>query len=624
MIKCIDIFGQFNSKGTAHYYIYPQVLSPESRQLFRDPRADLGAFQIDVNVTDLFALFCTKEGWWISIVKRHEHDSRQGYAMFSVCLGANRPMNGQEAVQLLREGYKQFVDDRIWDNEQTETWDNEQTETWLQTHTLQLTQCDITPFTMPTSLADNNNSAYRTFATEADLQQALTYISQKEYSKFSRVFLIPNTAAPVNTGHRMQQVTSPINRAFTIQHTPDTDPSVPRVAIEGETVKIVYLRNDLKSEPISYKVGSLHKAVDVDSINGVVVLKDPKTAGAIFYKKILLRTHVTKEIKLSRELQDKGIKYNPQTKTLLVPDDLDLNFEGSLICEGYQPYPVKSSDLCKGKDISVNFEEKPVPISVFIDGRSYKVVADISLSKAKDWEKKGLGNLSRNSFVIHTKKEEEESVVSMILKVLGAVFAVLIGGYALYASACGIMGWNVWPFQHEESTCTESTADSTVVTPVAPFTELPSDSTYFKEQDTWEEKELKSEEGKNLLSALKNGHINEILREQDACFLGVKNVNGHWTKIIETLSNIDPSKRTKAEAEIKRLSSTGKINLSELQTALKKIETDSSRPESQSVSANQTSTPSHSATTPAKKKPKNPDAAKIGKSKPAAEKVSME
>ncbi len=62
MIKCIDIYGQFDNKGTDHYYTYPQVLSPESRQFFRDPRADLGAFQIDVNVTDLFALFCTKEG----------------------------------------------------------------------------------------------------------------------------------------------------------------------------------------------------------------------------------------------------------------------------------------------------------------------------------------------------------------------------------------------------------------------------------------------------------------------------------------------------------------------------------------------------------------------------------
>ncbi len=614
MIQCIDIFGQFNSKGTDHYYTYPpQALSSESRQLFLDPRADLGAFQIDVNVTDLFALFCTKEGWWISIVKRNnKHDTRQGYAMFSVCLGANRPMNGQEAVQLLREGYKQFVDDRIWDNAQTDTW--------LQTHTLQLTQCNITPFTMPASLADGNNSAYRTFATEADLQQALTYISQKEYSKFSRVFLIPNTATPVNTGHRMQQVTSPINREFTIQHTPDTDPSVPREAIEGETIEIVYLRNDLKSEQISYKVGSQHKAVDVDSINGVVVLKDPKTAGAIFYKKIRLRTHVTKEIKLSRELKEKGIKYDPQTKTLLVPDDLDLNFEGSLKCEGYQPYPVKS-DLCKGKVISVNFKEIPVSISVIIDGSRYNVVEDISLRQAKEWEKKGLGNLSRNSIEILTKKEEE-SGVSMILKVLGAVFAVLIGGYALYASACGIMKRNVWPFQHEESTCTESTADSSVVTPdpVAPFTELPSDSTYFKEQDTWDEKELKSEDGKNLLSALKNGHIDEIRNVQDACFLGVKNVNGHWTKIIETLSNIDPSKRTKAEDEIRRLSSTGKINLSELQTALKKIETDSSRPESQSVSANQASTPSHSATTPAQKEQKTTKAPKTDKSKPAANK----
>ncbi len=606
MIKCIDIYGQFDNKGTDHYYIYPQVLSPESRQFFRDPRADLGAFPIGVNVTDLFALFCTKEGWWISIVKRNnKHDTRQGYAMFSVCLGANRPMNGQEAVQLLREGYKQFVDDRIWDNAQTDTW--------LQTHTLQLTQCNITPFTMPASLADGNNSAYRTFATEADLQQALTYISQKEYSKFLRVFLIPNTAMPVNTGHRMQQVTSPINREFTIQHTPDTDPSVPREAIEGETVKIVYLRNGLKSEQISYKVGSSHKAVDVDSINGVVVLKDPKTAGAIFYKKIRLQTKVDKEIKLSRELQDKGIKYNPQTKTLLVPDDLDLNFEGSLKCEGYQPYPVKS-DLCKGKVISVNFKEIPVSISVIIDGSRYNVVEDISLRQAKEWEKKGLGNLSGNNIEILTKKEEEESVVSMILKVLGAVFAVLIGGYALYASACGIMEWNVWPFQHAESTNTESTADSTVVPqdPVAPFTELPSDSTYFKEQDTWDEKELKSEEGKNLLSALKNGYIDEIRNAQDECFLGVKNVNGHWTKIMETLSSIDPSKRTKAEDEIKRLSSTGKINLSELQTALKKIETDSSRPESQSVSANQPLPPSHSATTSAQKKQKT------------QEKVSME
>ncbi len=625
MIKCIDVYGQFDNKGTDHYYTYPQVLSPESRKLFLDPRADLGAFQIGVNVTDIFVLFCTTDGWWISIVKRNKHDMRQGYAMFSVCLGANRPKVGAEAVQLLRQGYEQFVDNRVWDNVQTDAW--------LQTHSLQLTPCAITPFTMPASLADGNNSAYRTFSNEVELQQTLTFISQKKYSKYSRIFLLPNTATPVSTGHRMQQVTVPVKKEYTIQHTPDTDPSVPTVALEGDTINIVYLRNGLKSAPISYKVGSQHRAAYLDGMNCTIQLQTPQIAGAKFYKQIRLHINVEKPITFGREFDDNGIKYDAATQTLSIPDNLNQNFKGSIRCAGYKSLTALGKDLCalrNGETRRLDFKEEPISVSVFIDGNRYSVDAPITMQKAQEWEKKGIAvRTGANSLEVRPNKEDDESVISLILEFLGAAFALLVVGYGLYALLCWPMDWKIWPFQHGEAKNVEATADNGLneqQSATASFTEA-SDSTYFKSHDTWNENELQSETGKQLLAALKNGNIDDIVAAHYNCFQGVKDINGYWKPIEEFLNGIDPAKRDKAKTEIRRLCKTGVVNLSELQNALKTVAAESAQPKPQSANESPATKPATAHTTPqAKPKENKPAETKTKKTvqqnKSAANKTS--
>ncbi len=579
MIKCIDVYGQFDNKGTDHYYTYPQALSPESRQLFLDPRADLGAFNIGLNVSDLFLVFCTKDGWWISIVRRNQHDMRQGYAMFSVCLGANRPTLGAEAMQLLRQGYEQFVDQRVWDNAQTTTW--------LQSHTLQVTPCAITPFTMPKSLNQGNNSAYRTFGNEQELQNALTFVSQKEYTQYSRVFLLPASVTPVSTGHRMPQITTPVKREFTILHSPDTDSSVPRVALEGETIKIVYLRGNMKSEPISYKVGSPSQAAYWDSAKGCIQLNSAQQAGAKFFKHIRLRSNVRK-FSLSRELTDNGVRFDEATQTLLVPDNLNPNIKGFLQANGCENYALNSKKLIElhhNEEYKFGFKPVPVELSLVIDGRSYKVdTTGLTQSKVKEWENNGLvRQKGTNNFELDADDCDQQSALSQILQVLGGFFSALVVIYGLYALVCWPLGLKIWPFQQGEETKSELTLinkdsindDPSISPSDVDSSYVAEDIDYLKKENTWKEEKLHSDQAKKLLIALKNGNINNLQIAHSTCFSGVdeKKINGYWLGIMERLSQIqqDQSLVSKAESEIRRICKSGVINLSELQTALEGV-----------------------------------------------------
>lgn len=604
-IKYIDIFGQFDSKGTDHYYTYPQTLSPEGRKLFLDPRADLDMFSIDISVSELFLVFCTNDGWWISIVRcNSKNDSRQGYAMFSVCLGANRPTVGAEAVQLLRQGYEQFVDQRVWDNAQTEAW--------LQTHTLQTTPCLVTPFTVPTSLAQGSNSAYRTFGNELELQHALTFVSQKEYTQYSRVFLLPALVTPVSTGHRMPQITTPVKREFTILHSPDTDSSVPRVALEGETIKIVYLRGNMKSEPISYKVGSPSQAAYRDSAKGCIQLYSAQQAGAKFFKHIHLQSNV-RISSLSRELTENGVRFDEATQTLLVPDNLKPNVKGHLQAAGYQKEPIDGkllSEQPNGKTLKLEFKPIPIDLSLIIDGRSYKVDT-LTRSQAEAWEEKGLlRQKGKNSFELNTEECGKQSALSQILQVLGGIFSALVVIYGLYALLCWPFGWKIWPFQHDEKPTMKAAAQSSDDITEGPttsnaFDEEVSDSDYLKKYDTWDEAELKSERAKQLIAALKMGGIYNIISADEQCFAGVKNINGHWKKIMKSLNEIqnDPEQMTLAETEIRRICEKGKFNLSELQTALQTVA--NSRNQS-AEPANTASAETHHKQAPPAQQPKQP------------------
>ena len=584
MIHIIDVFGQFDSKGTGHYYTYPNgTLSANGIRAFLDPRSDLNGF----NFTEAFALFCTAtEGWWISIIKKNFHDPRQGYAMLSLCLGDQRPVNGAEAAQVLRQAFDHFVTNR--------TWDDAQSATWLQQ--LQTTPCAKTPFAGPTNLG--TNSAYRTYSSEAELSQQLSYISQHGYEKFSRIFLISSaaTTVPTATASRMHNVTKeiPVRQFFHFQVPNGVKISQPAGAFSGETIQITYTKGMLVSRPVSYVVGKMANEAYIDQQTSAIVI-NPAQPNVTFYKPI--------QIVAKSNTSGAGVNISPKTNfrgtnPWCFYDEVTRKYHvaeaakgeiGTFTINGYHAYKLKAEELSRVQangTYAIMLKARQVNAWVNINGSRHQLADAFNLQTANAYIKQHVATKCGSNdieFTVDksgTSGSNKDSILDIFFKVMGLIFTILLVIYMIYALACVCFSWDIWPFQQDNKQTTEQTSDD----PNEPNEPTPADSTYtisdadidyLKKNDTWDSHTLPNQPVKSLMDAIASGDVMSIISQHDAIFgtIDSSRINGHWRNIIEMLKGIqtDSEKMGKAKAEISRQCASGLIDLSKLQSALKTI-----------------------------------------------------
>lgn len=608
MIQIIDVFGQFDSKGTDHYYIYPQqALNQSGKRHFLDPRSDLATFCAE----EFFSTFCTNEGWWIAITKRNIHDSRQGYAMLSLCLGDNRPADGAQAIKVLRDAHEMFVTERQWDDQVAFNWTH---------HTnIDLIPCAQKQFTMPKELKDYNNAAYRTYKTQEELDLAMTYIAQDGYSRFSSVFMVPQEAV-VGESKRMHDITKqiPIRRELKIIPSWDCEVSL-LTAFEGDTITITYHKNGQTSDPIMYKVGSQSEYATTDFNKNEVNINSAPKAQVSFYKHIRIQAtdHMGHSL-TGITLLDRNpyIRFDDQKQELIVSESMPGKVSVSLRCRGYEDCKVKSDDLMRcDNSLSIRFKPKKIQAEIKIEGNYYQIAYEFSKEEADGLIKSGLAQRITGSKIelICKQKIKSPSMVAKTMQCLGAIFSVLIVVGLIYGLAYAVSGGDLWPFEKENSSTSAPTNEESIENDYHAGMSMDqsedeeSDIDYLKKHDSWDGTALKSDKYKDLIEQLKTGNIDVIISKSSVCFTEDARTNGHWKKIIEILKEIsyDPELKQKATDEIKRICSSGTFSLSELQTALKGLENKQQSVEPTDITT-PVPTPTHDAPTPSKPKESKP------------------
>lgn len=600
MIKIIDVFGQFDSKGTGHYYTFPNaVLSQSGVRAFLDPRSDLNGF----NITEAFALFCTAtEGWWISIIKKNFHDPRQGYAMLSLCLGDQRPINGAEAAQVLRQAFDHFVTNR--------TWDDAQSAAWLQS--IQTVPCNTTPFAGPNNLG--TNSAYRTYNSEAELLQQLSHISQRGYEKYSRIFLISAaaTTVPTASASRMHNVTNeiPVRQFFHFQVPAGVKISHPAGAFTGDTIQITYTKGMLVSMPITYKVGNMANEAYIDQQTGTIVINQPQ-ANVMFYKpiQIVAKSDRGAGINISPKTDFRGVNpvcyYDESTRKYYVAEAAKGEV-GTFTINGYHAYRLKAEELRQiqpNSTYTITLKARQVNVWVNINGSRHQLADAFNLQTANAYLKQhvatkcGANDIEFTVGHSNSSGSNQDSVLGIFFKVMGLIFTILLVIYMIYALACVCFGGKIWPFQQENKQTTEQTYDD-------PNEPTPADSTYIiseedikylKEKDIWDSTELQSQAAKTLLTYISSGDVKSIIDQHEAIFGAIEQgrINGNWRNIIDNLNSIqnDGEKLSKAQAEIRRQCASSEVKLEELSSAIKTICKDA-KPQGEEKASEAKATPS--------------------------------
>ena len=587
MIHIIDVFGQFKDKGTDHYYTFPNgKLNVNGNVGFHDTRSDLNGF----NITEAFAIFCTAtEGWWISIIKKNVHDYRLGYAMLSLCLGDQRPVNGGEAAQVLRQAFEHFVTNL--------TWDDTQSAAWLQQ--LQTTPCATTPFAGSDNLV--TNSAYRTYGSEAELTQQLSHISQRGYEKYSRIFLISAaaTTVPTASASRMHNVTNeiPIRQFFHFQVPAGVKISHPAGAFTGDTIQITYTKGMLVSMPIAYKVGNMANEAYIDQQTGTIVI-NPAQANVMFYKpiQIVAKSDRGAGVNISPKTDFRGVNpvcfYDENTRKYYVAEAAKGEV-GTFTINGYHAYRLKAEELRQiqpNSTYAITLKSRQVNVWVNINGSRHQLADAFNLQTANAYLKQhvatkcGANDIEFTVGRSNSSGSAQDSVLGIFFKVMGLIFTILLVVYMIYALAAVCFDFKIWPFQQdapqtEQTTDDENTGSTDAADTYNAGTISEEDIDYLKKNDTWDTTALQSEQAKSLMTAISSGDVTSIINQHDATLATIdqNRINGHWKKIIEMLKSIqnDGEKMGDAQANISRICASGKFNLNELQSALQTICKDS-------------------------------------------------
>lgn len=600
-IQIIDIFGQNRSQGTAHIYTYPQGrIVGNDLQYFMDPRT----YFEGLNVQEIFRICCTNVGWWISIIKKNPNDSRNGYAMLSLCLGFNRPRNGAQVINILRNAFDYFV--------VKEQYVDTLAETWLQSIVIDTETCPATAFKLPSaSAASPKSAAYRTYKSEKELALAMTYIAQKDYIKYSSVYLLDENVAKTNiaiAGYlgRLHNVTEEIRirREFRIKASTDCTPSTDK-AYEGEKIKLTFYKEGFNLETVDYIVGNPNNLAQVDSNKCEITLNSAQVANIKFSKCIHLQcyTESNQRIPIVTLAEESEKKYGFKIRTsnsnysgdLIVPENLPKDAKCILECTHYEKETLPTDDLIKSNNSlssRIVFKGKKISVTLRLFEKNYQIAEKISLKELEKLKNEGFYEAFGNKAFItlpakgNTPTPPKPSAPNTFVKFLqfmGGIFCISIIVYILFALICVCIDKTPWPFPQENQQELTTPADSTFsnktdeqdCTYNKNADNEETDQKYLKKEDTWNKDRLKSSKYKALLNALASGNIQEVIdiHDQTLGTLTSSQINGHWSKIIEALKEISDEldKKKLATNELKRICNNGTINLSELRSSLEKI-----------------------------------------------------
>ena len=599
-IKLIDVFGQFENQGTGHYYTYlpGQQEAPTGwKNVMKDPRNEVSA-----NLEYCYATWCTSTDWWIAKMVRNPHDPKGGFAMLSLCLGSNRPVDGKKAAFVLDNLAQFFIIEKHWDDADAEK------ALINQEQDLVLMPCTLRRFVEPTAAI---NSAYRSFETKEQLGWYLSFLPQPGYEEYSRIFFVPKESEGMPV--KCLDNSLPLKKIFTLKYPDDNCVSSPmRTEImEGEDLKIVY--NKFGLEPVE-RIITGGKNTDCAFVVGTEMQIRPEREvdGLVHNRVITIKCQDNDGRVIDR------FKLNNYTRQFTV---VKINGDQVILPESFSERVVldviPSDDRYETRQEPLDLENLKDNIKIVVLGlKDYKVVFRMG---SEDFETNRTMNPATartrwsgfESEVDNAKKTiyfraygkptetinttvEEQSLFDRFpwLKYVIVGLLALLLGYGIYA---GISKWGFkkspWPFGEKIEVTTDvengeasqgatqpkpeeaPTIDSIATDTIAVLKEQ--DVDYLKNNNVWSKSSIQSNAFQKLYDAIASGDVNEVVQESGSLFVEGVAVNGFFSKIIEgckiILEKNDQQKIKKVSDEMKRIGKDGNLELGELLNSVNSI-----------------------------------------------------
>lgn len=603
-IQIIDVFGQFYDKGTDHYYTYssPQLKEQVAwKRYINDPRVFLNG------IGRAYSTWCTDEGWWISIcIQPNPHDQRQGFAEIAFCLGAFRPVDGKEAVDLLNRAANFFVlskptlsgtDAKNFDKDLF--WKDEDTDKWLMSNPIDLTPCTPHKSTLSGMLS---NPAYRTYTSSDELESALTFISQQGYSDFSQIFIIPKESEPNVNAQSVDNIR--VQKILFVKNSIDGRADKTQVN-EGGTLTITFIKEGYTPQQISTHAINSHYGYVVGD---TYYVNDANKAGIEFNKHIYIACQEKNGSCVDdADVYINGKRYNAASLRqdgIDIPESLQ-TLDVEVKSYNHNKERITIDNIVNGKSFPITLTRKGYSVVFVVDEYAFPSNKTVTAKSSEFYSlqkydpevygdkitlylhqsSKHSGKQTTLPSTIKGKKKHYRKLLPLLIKRGLQLLGILFAFWLIYAGYCLLDEYTrPWPFNGHKTDVPVDTANVTETeTESSDTIGAYHDVMYLKQANTWNKSQLKSQKFMTLCDYIIKGQINEIVSQQ----WFDNPVNGYWHDnkgdgIFDILNVVvnDPTKRDIAPQILKDCSGNGQIQLSSLKNELQNlIKTEENRAE---------------------------------------------
>ena len=532
-IKILDVFGQFRigagadsfSSGSVHQFIFPSKWKVEGdwKVYINDVRSLLN------DIPKAYASWCNNEGWWIAAIVKNEQDTRQGYAIFSVCLGNNLPQYGLLAIRMLDSIAQEFIKQENWDLGQLRTEEKLKS----LSNDIELGSSPLMPS------AHTQPTAVRRYKSDAELHDLFGNLAQPYHKRYSRVIYVADSVASSLTPNSYKDITDEaIAKGYEIKCAPADGKVSTTRAMKGDEVTLTFKNIAEMTETVTFIAGQDTPYATYD--DNVITIKKHNILRLIGDGAFSIRC--TDET--GKELT--GWAATPRTSTValaidgdkcLFPSASDKQVQIGISLQGYKP-------------ATVDVKLPNIPPQGHIETvvlKKYETPAQTAGTKTNEPAKK-----------------------TPIIAIAGAIAAILIVGIILVFTLGGD--------DAEETTtvAVENVADSDA---------FKNDIFVFKNQSSRISKtDLQSEEFKALLDYIALGNCEMIVEQLETCYGTIngnddvnQNLRSIYSKLTQWMSSGNDTNVSKFSQACKKSSHYNDpakgtaINLANLNKALQDI-----------------------------------------------------
>jgi hypothetical protein len=615
-VRLLDVFGQFENQGVGHYYTYiPNQHEPPTgwKIMIKDPKNEVAAYMQYCYLT-----WCTDTEWWIAKMLRNPHDPQGGFAMLSICLGANRPADGEKAITLLDTFAQFFIIEKNWNDTDAEKVLMNQEQDFV------VVPCVPNGFILPSVL---NNSAYRNYDSRQELARFLSFLPQPGYERYSRIFFVSREESAGMPVECLDNAL-PLKKIYTLKYPVDCmSPSRKTEIMDGEEMVIVYAKEGM--QPVK-KVIKGGESSDYAYVEGdFMFIRSEKEIGLVHDKAIEVRCqdkfgNVIDGFKLEDSFGQDHVRI--EGSKLFVPENFFSSIVLDVVPKG-DKYDQKRIELNQDniKDNILTIVLEPIEYKVFfrIGNTDFETTETMSPSTAKmKWGAYDcdINNIGRTiCFIVYGKPTEKvshetihtvverPSIIKSVRKRFSGkkkwllLLLVLLFGYGIYACVSLLASnKNPWPFRtkpapqimYQIETETQSEAEADMLSQetvsqdkksldVAPTivavadVDHQHDINYLKREKVWTVDSLRTQEYKSLFDGLKEGDIDKVIQLEGVLFDST-NIQSDFKKIVDGLTkfkNADNQQKLKmSKDEMIRLCKRGSFEVGELSYSINLID----------------------------------------------------